>query len=565
MANQRDLEHLQNESKVFIFERILGITDPFAIIIFQVKENPWDTKPLISIDLSPSDPLADWANGRVPLRLLPAQTRGLRGGRYYYDLLVIRNGIEHTYEYKGLFKLEATISRTDETVDPVVINDIYANLISTADGKGSSLVGVAASYWTVILSAANLTVDRCLRWLNENKLSKLNPFTGSKLLKSGSNALQVLESGIGIDASENISGVKSLSLLDPPTIDSHATRKDWVVSTIQTALNGLINGAPGALDTLKELADAMGDDPNFATTIINSLAGKMNLADIGTLVPSLVSGKIPVGFLPPSSASVTSVNGLTGVVTISFPVTSVNGQTGAIVIDPIPIGCVLEDPFDQLEPARYKIPNGQSVSRSTSSDLWNLIHKDVSAITPATDRINSASHGCTEGQLVKFSFTGGGVTAGTKYYVRNPTTNDFQISATPTGAVIDLTATQSGTMITNVEYNFGDGTTTFNLPDRRGIFARGAGVHGSRAKAANGNYNGGAVGFEGQDQGQGHLHGTDDKYLRMKPGTSMADGNTFGISTPIGIPTTDGINGPPRFGDENTPAYVAIKQKVRVL
>ena len=36
----------------------------------------------------------------------------------------------------------------------------------------------------------------------------------------------------------------------------------------------LIQGAPGALDTLNELAAAMGDDPNFATTITNALAGK---------------------------------------------------------------------------------------------------------------------------------------------------------------------------------------------------------------------------------------------------------------------------------------------------
>ncbi|WP_370221984.1 pyocin knob domain-containing protein [Cytobacillus sp.] len=40
---------------------------------------------------------------------------------------------------------------------------------------------------------------------------------------------------------------------------------------IDTAIAGLIDGAPGALDTLKELADAMGDDPNFATTVLNRL------------------------------------------------------------------------------------------------------------------------------------------------------------------------------------------------------------------------------------------------------------------------------------------------------
>lgn len=50
-----------------------------------------------------------------------------------------------------------------------------------------------------------------------------------------------------------------------------------VAAQISAAVNGLINGAPGALDTLKELADAMGDDPNFAATVTNALAQKLNL------------------------------------------------------------------------------------------------------------------------------------------------------------------------------------------------------------------------------------------------------------------------------------------------
>lgn len=53
---------------------------------------------------------------------------------------------------------------------------------------------------------------------------------------------------------------------------------------VAAALAGLINSSPGALDTLDELAAALGDDPNFAATITNSLAGKLskasNLADL---------------------------------------------------------------------------------------------------------------------------------------------------------------------------------------------------------------------------------------------------------------------------------------------
>lgn len=47
---------------------------------------------------------------------------------------------------------------------------------------------------------------------------------------------------------------------------------------VQAAIAALISSAPGALDTLDELAAALGDDPNFATTITNTLALKAPLA-----------------------------------------------------------------------------------------------------------------------------------------------------------------------------------------------------------------------------------------------------------------------------------------------
>ena len=51
-----------------------------------------------------------------------------------------------------------------------------------------------------------------------------------------------------------------------------ATTPAEVNTAIQAAVGALMNGAPGALDTLKELADAMGNNPNFAATITNALA-----------------------------------------------------------------------------------------------------------------------------------------------------------------------------------------------------------------------------------------------------------------------------------------------------
>ena len=62
---------------------------------------------------------------------------------------------------------------------------------------------------------------------------------------------------------------------------------------VQAAITALINGAPATLDTLKEIAAAINNDPNFATTMLNALAGKQPLDNTLTNL----SGKDVAGLL----------------------------------------------------------------------------------------------------------------------------------------------------------------------------------------------------------------------------------------------------------------------------
>ena len=55
----------------------------------------------------------------------------------------------------------------------------------------------------------------------------------------------------------------------------------------------MVGSAPAALDTLNELAAALGNDPNFATTMLNALAGKQPLDNTLTNL----SGKDVAGLL----------------------------------------------------------------------------------------------------------------------------------------------------------------------------------------------------------------------------------------------------------------------------
>jgi hypothetical protein len=101
-------------------------------------------------------------------------------------------------------------------------------------------------------------------------------------------------------------------------------------SYVTTQINNLINGAPGLLDTLDELAAALGDDANFAATITTSLAGKQStLTFTGPLVNT--SGTITItqssgstnGFL--SNTDWTTFNSKQSTLTFSGPLVNTSG------------------------------------------------------------------------------------------------------------------------------------------------------------------------------------------------------------------------------------------------
>ena len=73
--------------------------------------------------------------------------------------------------------------------------------------------------------------------------------------------------------------IASPALTGTPTTPtaSKGTNNDQIASTafVAQAIAALVNSAPGTLDTLQELARALGNDANFAATVTNALAGKL--------------------------------------------------------------------------------------------------------------------------------------------------------------------------------------------------------------------------------------------------------------------------------------------------
>ncbi|HFC9947720.1 TPA: phage tail protein [Salmonella enterica] len=79
----------------------------------------------------------------------------------------------------------------------------------------------------------------------------------------------------------------------PTPAAGNSTKQIANTEFVASSIAAIVDSAPAALDTLNELAAALGNDPNFATTMINALAGKQPLDNTLTNL----SGKDIAGLL----------------------------------------------------------------------------------------------------------------------------------------------------------------------------------------------------------------------------------------------------------------------------
>lgn len=116
----------------------------------------------------------------------------------------------------------------------------------------------------------------------------------------------------------------SPGLTGKPTAPTAAqsTNNTQIATTafVKSAIAALVASSPAALDTLNELAAALGNDPNFATTMTNALAGKQPLDSTLTNL----SGKDVAGLL--------SYLGLGGAASLPMPTCSLIIANGYVAI-----------------------------------------------------------------------------------------------------------------------------------------------------------------------------------------------------------------------------------------
>lgn len=133
---------------------------------------------------------------------------------------------------------------TNEEIDQRLLQGYFDDFVK------AGFAGTINEFWAFVLSIANKVDKR-----EGYDLSK-NDFTD-----------KLKEKLEGIEEKANY--ITKLSQLENDT-------KFQTEEQVRQAISDLIDGADDALDTLKELAEALGNDPNFATTITNKLTDLRN-------------------------------------------------------------------------------------------------------------------------------------------------------------------------------------------------------------------------------------------------------------------------------------------------
>lgn len=105
-------------------------------------------------------------------------------------------------------------------------------------------------------------------------------------------------------------------VLDTDDIAEGSTNLYYTDARVQAKIDQVVDSAPAALDTLNELAAALGDDANFSGTMTTSLAGKLPLAG-GTMTGTLVLDAAPTSNLHAATKAYvdSAVSGGTGTLT----------------------------------------------------------------------------------------------------------------------------------------------------------------------------------------------------------------------------------------------------------
>ena len=194
------------------------------------------------------------------------------------DVTYVADQVEHTFAFPTPFSAgelpRVLFTLTNTAAGPI---DLLTATITETTLNGFTLTFSAAP-------TADVQVYYMARQMRSNPSlgDAGSPENLVEALQDEVDALELVVDALGDDVDTAEADIVALQAAGNPDLVSQAeaeagvatTIRAWTALRVRQAINVFVDSAPGVLDTLNELAAALGDDANFATTVTNSLAGK---------------------------------------------------------------------------------------------------------------------------------------------------------------------------------------------------------------------------------------------------------------------------------------------------
>ncbi len=299
--------------------------------------------------------------------------------------------VRHAVSARDFRELQTHIASRGYDTDSAIMSNIETHVHGLGSGDGS-VVGTSKAQTlsaktlsgTITSSAATFTGGTFSSGTITSATITSATITSSTIhsttITSGTVTSSTIASGtLGTDLA---AGGFKVTGLGTPSANSDAATKSYV----DTQVANLVDSAPGTLDTLNELAAALGDDPNYATTITNALAAKLSLSG-GTMTGVIAMGTNKITGLGTPTAATDA--------TTKAYIDDVFGSTTAAASSATAAATSATSAANSANAAVTSATSASNSAGAAATSATSAANSASAAVTSATSASNSASAAST--------------------------------------------------------------------------------------------------------------------------------------------------------------------------
>jgi microcystin-dependent protein len=367
----------------------------------------------------------------------------------------------------------ATGDQTHSEIRALIVAGVDTNVFTDADH--SKLDGIEAG------ATADQTAAEIKTSYESN--ANTNEFSDAEQSK-----LAGIEAGATADQTK--ADIDALNV-DADTLDGQ--HGSYYTSYADTAVANIVDSAPGTLDTLNELAAALGDDPNFATTTATNIASKVSKSgDTLTGTLTFAAGQTFDG--RDVSADGAKLDGIeasadvTDTANVGAALTGFTTGSDAISTDLIPVYDVSSGVWEKHTIANAALQGPTGATGATGAAGATGATGATGPQGPQGPQGSTGSQGPQGPQGPQGATGSTGATGATG--PQGPTGATGPAGSGPPGSVIyhagssapsgyvkangaSLSTSTYSSLFSAIGYTFGGSGGSFNVPDLRGEFLRG--------------------------------------------------------------------------------------------